>query len=216
MSKKKRLLVACECSGVVRSAFRKIGWDAWSCDILPADDGDKHHIQDDVLKHLNEDWDMLIGHPECTFLAVSGAKWFYHPADKHLPVAKRRPHPQYPNRRKDQAKAIDFFMKLYNAPIERIAIENPIGVMSTKFRKPNFIMQPWHHGTMETKATCIWTRNLPDITWTNNVYDQMMKLPKSEREKIHYMAPSKDRSKDRSVTYQCFADVWAAQWGHLP
>ena len=191
-----KVLVACEFSGVVREAFRKRDHDAWSCDLLPALDESEYHIQDDVLKVLEQEWDLMIAHPPCTHLAVSGARWF---KDKE----------------KEQEEALDFVRKLLAAPVDKIALENPISIISSKIRKPDQIIQPWMFGHMETKATCLWLKNLPTLKETNNVYNEMMKLPKKERNKIHYMSPSKDRGHLRSITYQGIADAMAEQWGNL-
>lgn len=181
-----KILIACEYSGIVREAFRAKGWDAWSCDLLPMEIPGQH-IQDDVLNHLDEGWDMMIGHPPCTHLAVSGARWF-------------------PEKIKDgrQQKAIDFFMKLVNAPIKYKAIENPISIMSTKYRKPDQIIQPWQFGHGETKATCLWLFGLPKLEPTNIV---------SGREnRIWKMPPGKDRWKERSRTFPGIAEAMAEQW----
>lgn len=181
-----RVLVACEFSGRVRGAFRRLGHDAWSCDLLPADDSSPYHIQDDVLKHLNDGWDMMIAHPPCTHLAVSGARWF---KDKQT----------------EQAEALEFVQKLLNAPIPKIALENPISIISSKVRKPDQIIQPWQFGHGETKATCLWLKNLPKLRPTNIV---------SGREnKVWRMPPSEKRWKLRSITYQGIANAMAEQWG---
>ncbi len=180
-----KILIACEFSGIVREVFKKLGHDAWSCDLLPTEIPGQH-IQDDVLKYLKEGWDMMIGHPPCTHLAVSGARWFQ-------------------EKQKKQLKAIDFFMKLINAPIRKIAIENPICIMSTKYRKPDQIIQPWQFGHGETKATCLWLKNLNKLKPT--------KIVKEREARIHKMPPSKNRSKLRSITYQGIADAMAEQWG---
>ena len=138
-----KVLVACEYSGIVRDAFIKKGHNAISCDILPSESDLGEHYQGDVMDILYEDWDMMIAHPPCTFLAVSGAAWFYHPEDKHLPTDQRRPHPKHPNRRQLQEEALDFIRLLLDAPIGKIALENPVGVISTKIRKPDQIIQPY-------------------------------------------------------------------------
>jgi hypothetical protein len=180
-----RVLVACEFSGIVREAFRAKGHDAWSCDLLPTEI-DGPHIQDDVLKHLEDGWDLMIAHPECTYLAVSGARWFKY-------------------REIEQKKAISFFMKIINAPINQIAVENPISIMSTRYRKPDQIIQPWMFGHGETKATCLWLKNLTPLKPTNIV---------SGREhRIHKMPPSKNRKRDRSITFPGIASAMAEQWG---
>ena len=180
-----RVLVACEFSGRVREAFNAKGHDAWSCDLIPSEIPG-HHINGDVRMVLDEDWDLMIAHPPCTHLAVSGARWF---KDKQV----------------EQKQAIEFFMELANADIPKIAIENPIGIMSTQWRKPDQIIQPWQFGHGETKATCLWLKNLPKLNPTNIV---------SGREnRIHKMPPSKDRGKLRSLTYQGIANAMAEQWG---
>ena len=184
-----KILVACEESQAVCIEFRKRGHEAYSCDILPPSGGHPEwHIQDDVLNHLEDGWDMMIAFPPCTHLAVSGARWF---AEK----------------RKDgrQQKAIEFFMKLANAPIEKIAIENPISIMSTVWRKPDQIIQPWMFGHGETKATCLWLKNLPLLKPTNIV--------DGCEQRIWKMPPSKNRSKLRSKTYPGIAKAMAEQWG---
>ncbi len=181
-----RVLVACEYSGVVRRAFRALGHDAWSCDLLPAEDESAFHIQDDVLRHVRGRWNLMIAHPPCTHLSVSGARWF---KDK-LP---------------EQAAALDFVRELMAAPINRIAIENPISIISSRIRKPDQIIQPWQFGHGETKATCLWLKNLPKLVPTNIV---------SGREaRVHRMPPSPDRWKERSRTYTGIAAAMAAQWG---
>lgn len=181
-----RILVACEYSGRVREAFRKLGHDAWSCDLLPSDDDSPYHIQGDVLEHLNDGWDIMIAHPPCTHLAVSGARWFN---DKQT----------------EQAEALEFVQKLLNAPIPKIALENPISIISSKIRKPDQIIQPWQFGHGETKATCLWLKNLPELQPTDIV---------SGREnKVWRMPPSKERWKLRSITYQGIANAMANQWG---
>lgn len=183
-----KVLVACEYSGRVREAFRKLGHDAWSCDLLPSDDNSPYHIQGDVLEQLDKGWDLMVAHPPCTHLAVSGARHF---AEK---IADGR-----------QQEGIDFFMAMINAPIEKIAVENPICIMSTKYRKPDQIIQPWQFGHGETKATCLWLKNLPKLEPTNIV--------DGRENRVWKMPPSKDRWKLRSETYQGIADAIAQQWG---
>jgi site-specific DNA-cytosine methylase len=180
-----RVLVACEFSGVVREAFAKKGHDAWSCDLLPTEIPGQH-IQGDVLSILNQGWDLMIAHPPCTHLAVSGARWFK-------------------DKKEEQAEAIKFFMVLVKAPIDKICIENPVCIMSTKWRKPNQIIQPWQFGHGETKTTCLWLKNLPTLKPTNIVGGR--------DDRIHKMPPSDDRWKLRSITYQGIADAMAEQWG---
>ncbi len=180
-----RVLIACEFSGIVRDEFVKLGHDAWSCDLLPSETIG-NHIQGDILEVLDSTWDLMIAHPPCTHLAVSGARWF-----------KDKQH--------EQKQAIEFFMRLALAPIEKIVIENPVCIMSSKYRKPDQIIQPWQFGHGETKATCLWLKNLPLLTPTDIV---------SGREaRIHKMPPSPDRWKERSRTFVGIAKAMASQWG---
>jgi len=183
-----KVLVACEYSGRVREAFRKRGHDAWSCDLLPSEDNSPFHIQQDIRDILSDKWDMLIAHPPCTHLAVSGARWFK-------------------DKQEEQQEAIKFFKLLANFPINRVAVENPISVISTHYRKPDQIIQPWMFGHGETKATCLWLKNLPNLLPTNIVVGR--------ENKIHRMPPSPNRWKERSRTYQGIADAMAEQWGAL-
>lgn len=182
--------MACEESQAVTIEFRKLGHEAVSCDILPESGGHPEwHIQGDVVPLLSEEWDLVIAFPPCTHLAVSGARWF---AEKQ---ADGR-----------QQLAIDFFMQFTNLSC-KWAIENPIGIMSTKFRKPNQIIQPWQYGAGETKATCLWLNNLPELKPTNVVNGREQKVLK--------MPPSPERSKLRSKTYPGIAKAMAEQWGKL-
>lgn len=184
-----KILIACEYSGVVRDAFRAKGHDAWSCDLLPTEGDPTFHYQMNVLKLLNttmRSWDMMIAFPPCTHLASSGARWF---KDKEM----------------EQLEAIDFVKVLMNQPIPRIAIENPIGVLSTKIRKPNQIIQPWMFGHGETKATCLWLKNLPKLNPS--------KIVKGRYPRIHLMPPGPNRSKERGRTYKGIAVAMANQWG---
>jgi site-specific DNA-cytosine methylase len=188
-----RVLVACEYSGRVRNAFRARGHDAWSCDLLPAEDDSEFHIQGDVSVLLDDiwganDWDLMVAHPPCTHLSVSGAAHF---------EAKRADG--------RQQEAIDFFMALTRAPIPRIAIENPVCIMSSVWREPDQIIQPWEFGHGETKATCLWLKGLPPLRPTRIV---------SGREpRVHRMPPGPDRWKERSRTYEGIAEAMADQWG---
>lgn len=184
-----RVLVACEYSGRVRDAFRKLGHYAISCDLLPTDHSGPHH-QGDVRDVLHDGWDLMVAHPPCTHLAVSGARHFA--AKKASGV---------------QDEALDFVRLLMAAPIPRIAIENPISIISSRIRKPDQIIQPWMFGHGETKATCLWLKGLPKLTPTNIV-------PGREA-RIHKMPPSPDRWKKRSETFQGIADAMAQQWGAL-
>lgn len=193
-----RVLVACEFSGVVRRAFKRLGHDAWSCDLLAAEDDASghadcpdflgHHIRGDVVPHLGDGWDLMIAHPPCTHLAVSGARWF---------AAKRQ----------EQAAALEFVRTLMAAPIPRIAIENPISIISSRIRKPDQIIQPWQFGHGETKATCLWLKNLPALVPTEIV--------DGRETRVHRMPPGPDRWKERSRTFKGIAQAMATQWGAL-
>jgi len=183
-----KVLVACEFSGVVRRAFEAIGHEAWSCDLLPADDGSYYHYQCDVNAVLDIGWDLMIAHPPCTHLAVSGARWF---KDKIT----------------EQKEALDFVQLLLDAPIPRIALENPISIISSRIRKPDQIIQPWQFGHGETKATCLWLKNLPKLVPTDIV--------DGREARVHMLPPSPDRWKLRSITYEGIAKAMAEQWGKL-
>lgn len=180
-----RVLVACEFSGIVRDAFENKGHEATSCDLLPSERFGEH-IQGNVLHHLDEGWDLMIAHPPCTHLAVSGARWFK-------------------DKQQEQKEAIDFFMALVNAPIPKICVENPISIMSTVYRKPDQIIQPWMFGHGETKATCLWLKGLPKLHPTEIV--------EGRQPRVHYESPGKDRWKNRSRTLTGIAEAMATQWG---
>ena len=190
-----KVLIACEYSGRVRDEFLKLGHEAMSCDLLPTDAAGPHY-QGDVRDVLDYPWDMMIAHPPCTDLAVSGAAWF----------AKKRMAGQ-------QQASASFFMMLAKADIPQIVIENPVCVMSSLWRKPDQTIQPWMFGHTEQKATCLWLKNTPPLAPTNIVKDEMMLLPKNQRERLHYLPPSADRWKLRSETYLGIAQAMASQWG---
>lgn len=191
-----RILVACEESQAVTKAFRARGHEAWSCDILPCSGGHPGwHHQGDVIPHLNARWDMIIAFPPCTDLAVSGAKWF----------AQKRADGR-------QQASIKFFMRFANVDCPRVAIENPIGIMSSHYRKPDQIIHPWQFGHPEQKSTCLWLRGLPLLAPTNDVSEAMLALPKNKRERLHYLPPSADRAKLRSKTFLGIAEAMADQW----
>lgn len=179
------VLIACEFSGIVRQAFTDIGHNAWSCDLLETEIPGNHYVGD-VRDILNKEWDLMICHPPCTHLAVSGARWFK-------------------GKEKEQAEALDFVRLLLEAPIEKICLENPISIISTKIRKPTQIIQPWMFGHGETKSTCLWLKNLPKLVPTDIV--------EGRESRIHNMAPSKNRGKERSRTYPGIAEAMAIQWG---
>lgn len=180
-----RVLVACEFSGIVRDAFKARGHNAWSCDLLPSEIPGQH-IQGDVIKILREPWDLIIAHPPCTHLAVSGARWFK-------------------NKKKEQQEAVWFVGAIAMSACQKIAIENPISILSTVWRKPDQIIQPWQFGHPETKATCLWLKNLPLLMPSNIV--------EGRANRVHREPPGPDRWKNRSRTYQGIADAMAEQWG---
>jgi hypothetical protein len=203
-----KVLIACEFSGAVRDAFIGKGHDAMSCDLLPTESPGPHY-QGSVLDVLDDGWDLMIAHPPCTYLTLTGNKWF-----------KPEYAARFPTRHKDREDAIDFFMALANAPIPKIAIENPIGVLSSRWRKPNQIIQPWEYGFPTTKATCLWLKGLPNLVPTNIVSKGEVVISKSgNRMSRWYYETSKlplkggIRAKARSVTFQGIADAMAAQWG---
>jgi site-specific DNA-cytosine methylase len=212
-----KVLVACEYSGIVRDAFLKRGHNAISCDILPSESNLGKHYQGDVRDILDDDWDLMIAHPPCTYLSVSGARWFYHPEDKHLDFKDRRPHPLHPNRKKLQEEALEFVQLLLNAPIEKIALENPVSVISTKIRKPDQIIQPYQFGHETAKTTCLWFKNLKPLKPTNIVEPIWITSKSGNRfNKLHYdtyLLPQKKRGKVRSATFPGIAEAMAEQWG---
>lgn len=191
-----KVLIACEYSGAVRDAFTALGHDAWSCDLLPSETAGQHY-QGDVRDILGEGWDMMIAHPPCTHLAVSGARWF---KDKQA----------------EQAEALDFVRLLLGAPIPRIALENPVSIISSRIRKPDQIIQPWQFGHEATKTTCLWLKNLSHLAPTNIVAKGARHITKSGRSlpAWYNLPPRPDRWKIRSATFQGIADAMASQWGH--
>ena len=180
-----RVLVACEFSGTVRDAFAAKGHDAWSCDLLETEKPGPHY-QSDVRDVLGNGWDMMICHPPCTHLAVSGARWF---KDKLV----------------EQGEALKFVRLLLAAPIPRIALENPVSIISSRVRKPDQVIQPWQYGHGETKATCLWLKGLPLLLPTNIV--------EGREARVHKMPPSENRWRERSRTFAGIADAMAEQWG---
>lgn len=211
-----KVLVACEYSGVVRDAFIERGHNAISCDILPSDSDYGTHYMGDVKDILNDGWDLLIAHPPCTYLTVTGARWYYHPEDKHLPYDERRPHPMHPNRRKLQQEALDFVKLLLNAPINKIAVENPVSVISTKIQKPTQIIQPYEYGHKTTKTTCLWLKNLQPLKPTNIVEPEWVYTKNRRWSKFYYETyklPNEEKAKARSKTFDGIAKAMASQWG---
>lgn len=182
-----KVLIACEFSGIVRDAFLELGHDTISCDLLDSEKPGPHY-KGDVVDILNNYFDLMICHPPCTYLAVSGARWFH-------------------ERKVEQENALKFVQMLLDAPITRIALENPVSVISTKIRKPDQIIHPWQFGYGETKATCLWLKNLPKL--------QPTQIVDGREPRIHYASPGPNRWKERSRTIQGIADAMAAQWGSL-
>lgn len=234
----KNVLIACEESQTVCKAFRKLGYNAYSCDILPCSGGHPEwHLHCDVLGVIRDkkgtlqngekfvldgEWDLMIAHPPCTYLSVSGARWYYHPDDKDLPIEQRRPHPNFPTRAQDRKDAIEFFLALANADIPRIAIENPVGIMSKIFHKPQQIVQPYWFGDEATKATCLWLKNLPNLEPTKMVgkgervvLSSGKSLPKWYSDSFNTKISTEMRRTLRSKTFQGFADAMAEQWSKL-
>lgn len=195
-----RVLIECEFSAIVREAFRKRGHDAWSCDLLPSDIKGQHH-QGDVYDMLDHKWDLIIAHPPCTALGVCGNSTYGWGKKKH----------------KERIKAVRWTKNLWLAcksVSESVCFENPVGVLTKLGGLPGAqFIQPYQFGHLEQKKTGLHLHNLPDLEETNNVYDEMMKLPKNKRERIHYLPPSADRWKIRSTTFQGIADAMAEQWG---
>jgi site-specific DNA-cytosine methylase len=181
-----RILVACEFSGVVRDAFRLRGHEAISCDLLPTERPGPHH-QGDVRDILDDGWDLMIAHPPCTDLAVSGARWF------KAKGAER------------QNDAVEFVRLLLDAPIPSIALENPVSILSSRIGRPAQIIQPWQFGHPETKATCLWLKNLPLLRPT--------KVIEGREQRVHRLPPGPDRWRERSRTFEGIAAAMAEQWG---
>jgi hypothetical protein len=201
-----KVLIACEFSGTVRTAFEKLGHDAWSCDLEPTSIPGNHH-QGSVLDILNDGWDLMIAHPPCTYLTVTGNKWF-----------KPEYADRFPTRHQDREDGAKFFMELVNANIPRIAIENPIGVMSTRYKKPNQVVHPWQFGHEASKSTCLWLKNLPNLVPTNIVSKGEFVTYKSGKRMTKWYADAaslspKEREKVRNTTFQGIADAMANQWG---
>lgn len=239
MKRKLNILIACEESQAVCRAFRQLGHNAYSCDLFDCsgtmfgtDQADPHpewHFNHDVTTVLDKsdltlqngeqavidgDWDIMIGHPPCTFLAVSGAKWLYDPKDKS------KPHPNFPNRRKDQEDGANFFMFLANAKVKRIAIENPIGIMSTRWRKPDQTIQPYMFGDPYSKYTCLWLKNLRPLHPSKPTDDHGERIyfgsgksqPKWYSDGLTKTKSKEERQKWRSKTFPGIARAIAEQW----
>ena len=219
-----KILVACEESQAVTIELRKLGHEAFSCDLLPCSGGHPEwHYQQDLFDVIDRGWDMMIAFPPCTYLAVSGARWMYNPEDKDLDFKDRRPHPKHPNRREQQADALSFVKRLMDADIPKIAIENPIGVISSMIRKPNQIVQPYFFGDEASKSTCLWLKGLPNLEPTDMVgkgeyFEFLSKKGVKKRMPMWYYKAlqnaktSAERSTLRSKTFMGIAKAMATQW----
>jgi len=218
-----KILIACEESQTITKAFRDRGHEAYSCDLLPCSGGyPEWHIQGDVFNIINDGWDMMIAHPPCTFLAGSSVQWLSHPDDKEMPFENRRPHPKYPNRRNDMLDSIDFVKKLYESNIPKIAIENPVGLLSKRWRKPDQIIQPYHFGDEATKTTCLWLKGLEPLKHTNivskgerTVFASGKSHPKWYADALVNAKTKQERQTLRSKTFIGIANAIADQWGNL-
>lgn len=245
MKRKLNILIACEESQACCRAFRSMGHNAYSCDLFKCsgtifgteieDPHPEWHFDHDITTVLNKtdlklqsgeqaviegDWDLMIGHPPCTYLAVSGAQWYYHPEDKALPFEKRRPHPRYPNRAQDREDGINFFLFLAGANVKRIAIENPVGIMSTRWRKPDQSIQPYMFGDPYSKNTCLWLKNLRPLHPSKETDDHGERIffgsgksqPKWYSDGFTKTKSAVERQKWRSKTFPNIARVIAEQW----
>ena len=219
------VLVACEESQAVCLAFRRLGHKAFSCDLQECSGGHpEYHFKGNMFdvianrggtlengtKHfLDSCWDLVIAHPPCTYLAVSGARWYYHPDDKKLPIEQRRPHPKFPDRAKDREDAVQFFMDVSKIGVNKLAIENPVGIMSSRWRKPDQIIEPWQFGHEASKKTCLWLKNLPFLVPTNVVGKGEVYVSKSGNKSPKWFTDiffsgvsSEERRKLRSKTFR--------------
>lgn len=233
-----KIIVACEESQTVTKELRLLGHEAYSCDILPCSGGHPEwHFNQDIFKIIyanggqlqngsnvdrRKKWDMMIAHPPCTFLAVSGARWYYHPDDSPLPTHQRRPHPRFPNRANDREEAINFFIRLLEAPIDKIAVENPVGIISTRYRKPDQTVHPWMFGDEASKTTCLWLKNLPLLKPTSIVgkgerviLKSGKSLPKWYSDALTKAKSPSERRTLRSKTFKGMAKAMAQQWTKL-
>jgi hypothetical protein len=217
-----KILIACEESQEVCKAFRELGFEAYSCDLQECSGGHPEwHINGDAITEAySGKYDMMIAHPPYTFLAVSGARWYYNPEDSNLPFKERRPHPKFPNRVKDKEEALEFFIKLLKAPIRYIAVENPVSIVSTRYKKPNQTIHPWMFGEEASKATCLWLKNLPLLKPTNivgkgeRIYLSSGKsLPKWYNDALVNSNSAEERRSLRSKTFIGIATAMAKQWG---
>jgi len=216
--KKLRVLIGCEESQTITKAFRLLGHEAYSCDLLDCSGGHPEwHIKEDVFNVINNGWDLMIAHPPCTFLAGSSVQWLSNPEDKHLPFDDRRPHPKYPNRRKDMLDSIEFVKALYECYIPKVCIENPVGLLSSMWRKPDQIIQPYMFGDEATKTTCLWLKNLPLLVPTKIVAKGDRVVFASGKSHPSWYAEGYGKSKEerqrlRSKTFPGIADAIAKQY----
>ena len=202
-----KILIACEFSGVVREAFRKKGHEAWSCDLLPSEIPSSFHIEDNVLNYLNNGWDLMVAHPPCTYLSNAGNGWFNEDIYGEKAV----------KRKQEREHAFNFVMKLANAPIHRICIENPVGWLNNHYRKPDQIIQPWQFGNTENKRTCLWLKNLPLLKSTHITIPEIkgyFMSGKKEGKPIYFVDSihGRNRAIERSRTFPGIAEAMAEQW----
>lgn len=195
------ILIAFEESGTVREAFRKKGFNVWSCDLQPSRDNSPFHFQGDVFEIINRKWDLIIAHPPCTRLTVTGNKWY-----------KPEYRDRFPNIIEEREEAVELFMKITNLDCPRVCIENPVGIMSTRWRKPEQIIQPYEYGHKEPKKTCLWLKGLPLLQPTKIVVPEYHTCKSGKRMPLWYAYADK---KDRSKTFQGIADAMADQWGRI-
>jgi hypothetical protein len=216
-----KILVACEESQAVTKELRKLGHDAYSCDLLPCSGGHPEwHYQQDIFEVIAKGgWDMMIAHPPCTYLTNSAVQWLSNPEDKHLPFEERRSHPKYPYRRKNMLESVEFVKALYNCDIEHVAIENPVGLLSGRWRKPDQIIQPYHFGDEATKTTCLWLKGLPLLEHTNvvgkgerTVFKSGKSHPKWYADALSQAKTKEERQTLRSKTFPGIAKAVAKQW----
>jgi hypothetical protein len=218
-----KILIACEESQTITKEFRKHGHEAFSCDILPCSGGrPEWHLQCDVFTIIDQGWDLMIAHPPCTMIAGSSVQWLSHPDDKNLPFDERRPHPKFPNRRKDMEESIEFVKKLYNCSIPKIAIENPVGLLGTKWKKADQIIQPYQFGDEATKTTCLWLKNLPLLIPTKIVekgervvFKSGKSHPKWYADALAKAKTKQERQTLRSKTFPGIAMAMVEQWGNF-
>ena len=215
-----KVLVACEKSGVVRDAFRAAGHDAWSADYDKDETDSEFHYVGNVLNIVEEGWDLMIAHPPCTYLANSGNQWLSHPDDFYLPFDERREHPMYPGRRQKMYESVAFAIALFSADIKHICIENPVGMLSTIWRKPDQTIQPYQFGHQVSKKTCFWLKNLPPLIPTNEVPAGDFVTFSSGARLHKWYHEGRKKTKDatsthRSKTFTGIAEAMADQWSYV-